>query len=196
MERGVVPGPQGSRWHATCLVCGGKPTTPGTPAFSRGRQAKKHGEPGCGKKLDSAAKSDGDGNVWCRDCLVSSSGYSRPSSIFILLKLLLSSASRGSPSPTRPPLVPSHTGTQQVLPQLTGTTTLARQFTGMGAGNDGSLLRHLTGGGANPTRSISPTKQLGHRPRPRSVVGSRSKSIDEGRGMFLVRQLTGTTGKD
>ncbi len=24
MEKGVVPGPKGSRWHSGCLVCGGK----------------------------------------------------------------------------------------------------------------------------------------------------------------------------
>jgi len=61
MERGVVPGPQGSRWHSACLVCGGK--------GSRGRRDAN--KPGCGKQLDSAAKSDGNGGVWCRECLVS-----------------------------------------------------------------------------------------------------------------------------
>ena len=59
------------------------------------------------------------------------------------------------------------------------------------------MLRQLTGGGLSPTRSISPTKQLGlgsGRPRPKSVVGMRSLgSVDEGRGMYLVRQLTGST---
>jgi hypothetical protein len=59
------------------------------------------------------------------------------------------------------------------------------------------MLRQLTGGGLSPTRSISPTKQLGFgggRPRPKSVVGMRSLgSVDEGRGMYLVKQLTGST---
>lgn len=59
---GVVPGPQGSRWHATCLVCGGKGT-------GKGRRDKS--QPGCGKRLDSAAKRDTQGGVWCRECLVS-----------------------------------------------------------------------------------------------------------------------------
>lgn len=80
-----------------------------------------------------------------------------------------------------------------MAPQLTGMTTIARQFTG--AGSAETILRQYTGGGLNPTRSISPTKQLGMagsgRPRPKSVIGMRSKSIDEGRGMFLVRQMTG-----
>lgn len=63
MERGVVPGPAGSRWHSTCLVCGGK--------NNRARAGRrKKDEPGCGKKLDSAAKTGGDGGVWCRECLV------------------------------------------------------------------------------------------------------------------------------
>jgi len=63
MEIGVVPGPQGSRWHATCLVCGGK------DAKRRSMRSEER-KPGCGKRLDSAAKSDGEGGVWCRECLV------------------------------------------------------------------------------------------------------------------------------
>lgn len=61
MERGVVPGPGGTRWHATCLICGGKGTK-----FQRGRDSL----PGCGKRLDSAAKMDGHGRFWCQECLV------------------------------------------------------------------------------------------------------------------------------
>lgn len=97
------------------------------------------------------------------------------------------------------PLVPAHAWSAKVTAQLTGTTTIARQFTGMGS--DSGPLRQMVGGGLNPTRSISPTKQLGMfggsgmRPRPKSVIGMRNtKSIDEGRGMFLVRQLTGASG--
>ena len=108
----------------------------------------------------------------------------------------------GSPqtSPTRTPpttLVMDTISPSKVMPQFTGTTTIARQFTGL-AGDD-VLLRQLTGGGLSPTRSISPTKQLGlicngKRPRPKSVIGMRtSKSTDEGRGVFLVRQMTGST---
>ena len=63
MERGVVPGPSGTRWHSACLSCGGKER--------RGRAGrKKPGEPGCGKKLDSAAKCDPEGGIWCRECWV------------------------------------------------------------------------------------------------------------------------------
>ncbi|KAL5535328.1 hypothetical protein ACEPAF_3422 [Sanghuangporus sanghuang] len=191
MERGVVPGPQGSRWHASCLVCGGKGAQSGL--------RRTPNTPGCGKRLDSAAKTDGDGGVWCRECL-----------------LLIDSVTRQE-SPTRP-LEPSFTGTsgmfrfpsmggrrnEGIAPQLTGMTTIARQFTGMGA-----LTSQLTGSGLNPTRQLprdinrspSPTKGVllnrfneGRRaafPRPKSVGGIRGKSIDEGRGMFLVRQLTG-----
>jgi hypothetical protein len=60
MERGVKSGPHGTKWHEACLVCGG-----------RGAVKKKDGTAGCGKKLDSAAKGDGEGGVWCRECLVS-----------------------------------------------------------------------------------------------------------------------------
>lgn len=68
MERGVVPGPQGTRWHASCLICGGKRETTRAQLLGRGREEKSKG---CGKKLDSAAKSDREGGVWCRECLVS-----------------------------------------------------------------------------------------------------------------------------
>lgn len=63
-----------------------------------------------------------------------------------------------------------------------------------------ALMRQLTGGGLSPTRQLagSPTKGLGMgmggnvRPRPKSVIGVRSgRSVDEGRGMYLVRQMTG-----
>ncbi|KAG0709002.1 hypothetical protein DFH29DRAFT_890083 [Suillus ampliporus] len=171
MEMGVVPGPQGSRWHASCLVCGGR-------SVNKGRRDKS--QPGCGKKLDSAAKRDIEGGVWCRECL-------------LLLPPNLRSAQAESPTK---PLVPSLTGrsigggssaSRVVQPQFTGTTTIARQFTGL-RGGDAALARQLTGGG------LSPTKQLGTatpRPRPKSVIGMRSgKSVDEGRGMFLVRQMT------
>ena len=64
MERGVVPGPHGQRWHSSCLVCGGRQ--------AKGRGGRRvNGQPGCGKQLDSSAKRDtSTGGVWCRDCLV------------------------------------------------------------------------------------------------------------------------------
>jgi hypothetical protein len=97
------------------------------------------------------------------------------------------------PSPVRSPeqstpgsIWSSHTTTRLkgVEPQTTGTTTIARQFTGMGGGDP--LIRQMTG-----NRSVSPIKQLGtpttRFPRPKSVIGMRG----EGRGMQLVRQMTG-----
>jgi len=65
MERGVVPGPQGTRWHSSCLICGGRE--------ARGRHGRRRdGQPGCGKQLDSSAKQGADERgVWCRECLVS-----------------------------------------------------------------------------------------------------------------------------
>lgn len=83
------------------------------------------------------------------------------------------------------------------MTQHTGTTTLARHFTGL-SGSDAALMRQLTGGGLSPTRQLagSPTKQFGMigssaRPRPKSVIGMSSRSVDEGRGMYLVKQMTG-----
>lgn len=69
MERGVIPGPHGTKWHSSCLVCGGKKTR---PVSWYARDDAEKSKPGCGKRLDSAAKSDSDGGVWCRECIVSS----------------------------------------------------------------------------------------------------------------------------
>lgn len=116
-------------------------------------------------------------------------------------QLLLGVGGSPASSPVRsPPVAGFPGGHPRINTQITGTTTIARQFTG--AGGSEAVLRQLTGGGLSPTRSISPTKQLGMfgsinrgtRPRPKSVIGMRNtKSVDEGRGMFLVRQLTGAT---
>ena len=122
-------------------------------------------------------------------------------------QLLLSMRESPQESPIRTtiPLAPSHTGARSVpfgagtvgariTPQYTG-TTIARQFTGFG-GSDSALKRQLTGGNLSPTRQLagSPTKQpgmMGTRPRPKSVIGMSAKSVDKGRGMYLVRQMTG-----
>ncbi|KAF5356311.1 hypothetical protein D9756_003885 [Leucocoprinus leucothites] len=192
MEKGVIPGPQGSRWHSECLVCGGKrlPTKSNSWMLGRGEEKKK--EPGCGKKLDSAAKTDSTGRIWCRECLAS-------------ISLILGVGGSPQASPTRTSSVSTSAGLSGKLSQQSSGTTLARQFTGLGAGGgdggggDGDLLKQLTGGSTSPIRSLSPTKQLGTsaRPRPKSVIGIRSsKSIDEGRGMFLVRQLTGASSSN
>lgn len=100
------------------------------------------------------------------------------------------------------PLTGTGGGENILQPQSTGTTTIARQFTGMSAMN--TLAAQLTGSGLSPTRQLSsrspsPTKMFSRGigagrvfPRPKSVIGARGKSIDEGRGMFLVRQMTGS----
>lgn len=122
-----------------------------------------------------------------------------------MIKLLLPFDMRNPQVESSPrPLVPSYTGRSagggsSIAPQFTGTTTIARQFTGRGGGDSG-ILRQLTGGGMSSARQLSgsPTKQLGlatPRSRPKSVIGMRSsKSTDEGRGMYLVRQMTGGGG--
>ncbi|KAF5390215.1 hypothetical protein D9757_002802 [Collybiopsis confluens] len=170
-----VQGPNGTRWHRKCLVCGGK-KEPSKGLILRGRDERKQNELGCGKRLDSGAKILGDNGVLCREC-------------WLLLPL-------ASTSPERSPTRTTDTGSPgKIIPQLTSTTTLARQFTGLsGANVTAPLFRQLTGGGLSPTRSLSPTKQLGSvKPRPKSIIGMKtSQSIDESRGMFLVRQLTGS----
>ena len=91
-----------------------------------------------------------------------------------------------------------------VVPQNTGGTTIARQFNwssgGPGGGADNSPARHMTGARLSPTKQLglsTPTKVAVQftgggsrgtiRPRPKSAIGMRG----EGRGMFLVQQLTG-----
>ncbi|KAF8587268.1 hypothetical protein K439DRAFT_832127 [Ramaria rubella] len=177
MEYGVVPGPQNSRWHGSCLVCGGK--------------GAKHPRPGCGKKLDSAAKTDHNGNVWCRECM-----------------LLLPSGTCTSPqgSPIRAGLTPSYTGAGSDRLPRPEAGRLFGQVTGAGfEPRPGGLMRQYTGGAAGimrrgsvsptrqMTRSVSPTKGLMPVTRhPRPAGSWKHKSVDEGRGMFLVKQMTGT----
>ena len=99
------------------------------------------------------------------------------------------------------------TGPEQsdrVVPQNTGGTTIARQFNwlsgGSGGGADNSPARHMTGARLSPTKQLglsTPTKVAVQftgggskgtiRPRPKSAIGMRG----EGRGMYLVQQLTG-----
>ncbi|KAF8475430.1 hypothetical protein JB92DRAFT_2770334, partial [Gautieria morchelliformis] len=162
MEYGVVPGPQNTRWHAVCLVCGGK--------------GAKLPRPGCGKKLDSAAKTDHDGGVWCRECMV------RLAVVNMLKSLALPLLKAPSPYPGR------------LFGQVTGNNCikLTDMLTGQYAGG-ADILRH----GSVSTmkqmaRSVSPTKGLIPVTRhPRPAGSWKHRSIDEGRGMFLVKQMTG-----
>jgi len=94
MEHGVVPGPQGTRWHALCLVCGGKREVSNPWGLWKGREEKGKAEIGCGKKLDSAAKSTKDGNVWCRECLVSYHQLSTKVSILSCLTTAIAQCGR------------------------------------------------------------------------------------------------------
>jgi hypothetical protein len=113
------------------------------------------------------------------------------------------SPTRSSPSRSREPDPAANAGFDRVLPQQkqTGLTTIARQFTGFSGGTDTALARHVTGGRLSPTKQLgTPTKVAVQftgagsrgtiRPRPKSAIGMRG----EGRGMFLVQQLTGGAG--
>lgn len=82
------------------------------------------------------------------------------------------------------PVMRQHTGTRVSSPPVgfeAGVQPLAVQY---------------TGGGVPVTRQLTTSR------RPKSALGTRSfmsqKSIDEGRGMFLVRQMTGqaSNGED
>ncbi|KAG8936894.1 hypothetical protein FRC02_009984 [Tulasnella sp. 418] len=235
MERGIVPGPAASKWHAPCLVCGGKAKR------DRDRKGLQRGEkhdtkPGCGKKLDSGAKFSGDvmdGLVWCRDCFDLVRGQNqqgssvastepifppRPkSSLGIASSAAIAkqlSRGSGASSPVRrafqfpPPAlaegeVVDNFEDDATTPQgrtspvrrnyntTSADNAIRRQLTGSKAtGDDRPLAIQYTGEGVPVTRQLSTR-------RPRSVLGmshrsyGNGKSIDEGRGMFLVKQMTG-----
>ncbi|CBQ71332.1 conserved hypothetical protein [Sporisorium reilianum SRZ2] len=67
-------GPRGTQWHRACLVCRAPPAPqPHGVYYVRGKQPKLM----CGKRLDSGAKVNGDGEVRCRECLDRESGAFR-----------------------------------------------------------------------------------------------------------------------
>ncbi|KAG8788892.1 hypothetical protein FRC20_001401 [Serendipita sp. 405] len=100
-EPGVVPGPNGSRWHASCLVCGGKGAR------------RQRGEPGCGKKLDRDAKLDREGKTWCSSCTT-----------LIILN------GTGPSTTARTPVSATYTGSSWVSSQFTGSSSVADHSTG------------------------------------------------------------------
>ncbi|KAG8940253.1 hypothetical protein FRC04_005462 [Tulasnella sp. 424] len=128
MERGIVPGPAATKWHAPCLVCGGKEHSRRVSAAWKIRDEVKG--PGCGKKLDSAAKGDlSVGVLWCRDCW--DVMRAQPGSPGTALSPTQSSSSSNSifPSLSRPG---SSLGSANLNADF-GTTTLARQMSRSGA---------------------------------------------------------------
>jgi hypothetical protein len=123
-------------------------------------------------------------------------------------QLLLPVGAYPSPqgSPTRAGLTPTYTGTGfdrfprpdagRLFGQVTGNAfdrtpdMMARQFTGGGLG---PMRRGSVSPTRQMTRSVSPTKGLMPVTRhPRPAGTWKHKSVDEGRGMFLVKQMTGT----
>ncbi|KZW02270.1 hypothetical protein EXIGLDRAFT_484208 [Exidia glandulosa HHB12029] len=142
MERGVVQGPSGSKWHASCLVCGGKGAR------------KADGKAGCGKKLDSGARCDEVGTAWCRECwmLLPRSPQASPlSPTFTGMSGMWASA------------VPRQ-NTGQSININTGLGLLSRQNTGTGMGMGGSVSRP-----GSPVKQLGITHSLSAKPRPQSV---------------------------
>ncbi|KAH7091806.1 hypothetical protein BKA62DRAFT_676799 [Auriculariales sp. MPI-PUGE-AT-0066] len=208
MERGVVAGPSGSRWHTACLVCGGRDSTPPPSDFRTVRtrtksfgssapasavvakREREEGKVGCGKKLDSGARCDEQGTPYCRECWMSLQHR----------------------SPTMSPLSPTFTGSSNIWTRSGLTFGLTRQMTGSGMTGPApvSLARQATehgveriicdgrrrrGRGWDFYQAPGVTHSLGTirdkpgrvRPRPKSMYAL------PGRGMFLVQQMTGST---
>jgi len=183
MEPGVVPGPNGTRWHSSCLVCGGK------------GHRKRVGQPGCGKKLDRDAKLDPEGKTWCSNCMT---------------LLILSGAVTSGP--LRTPVSATFTGGSPWLSsQGTGSSSVASHSTGSSTSTIGASDGHLPNalamlnrrsasptkgafGGTMPVnRSLSTTKRP-IRPRPKSVsVLPTLTSMGAGGRLKLVREITGTS---
>ncbi|KAF8295727.1 hypothetical protein DL93DRAFT_785970 [Clavulina sp. PMI_390] len=162
MERGVVPGPLGGKWHVLCLVCGGKDWKSKSLDFKRwGRGPNDEGsaELGCGKKLDSQARMDRIGRVYCRDCLGK-----------------LPAELRGPASPVRG-AAPDEDS--PVLSQRTGgTVRVASHLTGASSKSV-----------ATPFSAHDPEESSSHRyPRPRSASPVR-RQITGGSGYLSSRGL-------
>ncbi|KIM33943.1 hypothetical protein M408DRAFT_325503 [Serendipita vermifera MAFF 305830] len=194
MEPGVVAGPRGTRWHAGCLVCGGK-------------GSRKRGEPGCGKRLDRDAKLDQEGKTWCSNCMTllilngsaNSAPLKTPVSAVFPAGGWLNSQGTGSS-------VASHftgSSTSTVHNQSTGTTRPLSTIESNPTADTLAMLQR---------RSVSPTKGMlggtvpvnrtysfrkGNRPRPKSVsvlprfgvagTGGYGPSVE------LVRESTGAS---
>lgn len=144
--------------------------------------------------------------------LVFLSGGSRPPIIegisvlmtIVLLFLNFNIAIRAS----SPEMVVLDTVTEEDAPagsrqttSVHGSNKLLHQRSFLFLGSSWAISRQMTGGSLSPTRqlnsgSVSPTRTAFLR-RPKSLLGSRHghhRSLDEreGRGMFLVKQMTGT----
>ncbi|KAF9518249.1 hypothetical protein BS47DRAFT_1389177 [Hydnum rufescens UP504] len=134
MEKGVVTGPQGSKWHMGCLVCGGKDWK----ARKEAQRRKNEGnEIGCGKKLDSQARTDRYGQVWCRDCMT------------------LLSPSR-DPSPVgRGILQPMNTGNGTTYGRLNFAFPQTSRKNSDASGRIDHLISHFTGSGETISSSSS-----------------------------------------
>ena len=160
MERGVVAGPSGSRWHVGCLVCGGKSTSTwgigfGGDGFGTVRartqsisssvvpkREREEGKIGCGKKLDSAARCDEVGVPYCRECWVRRIGVS---SFHVLL--------------TKCPqlVVPRSETASPVSPTMTGSGPNGWTRTGMPRQMTGSISLSHAASSSTPTLGRTPT---------------------------------------
>ncbi|KAG8907575.1 hypothetical protein FRB99_003499 [Tulasnella sp. 403] len=187
MERGIVPGPAATKWHASCLVCGGKNNAKRASGMWKSRDEVKG--PGCGKKLDSAAKGDvSEGVLWCRGCwdIAKDLGID-PASPSSSLSPTLHSSTSIFPTAPRPG---SSLGTHSTGPLPIGTTTLARQMSRAGATSP--VRRQYIFPPPTPTiaegEAVSEQKTGDPTPRPASSIGTYTLS---GRISPFKEQLTG-----
>uniref|UniRef100_V5EAD1 LIM zinc-binding domain-containing protein n=1 Tax=Kalmanozyma brasiliensis (strain GHG001) TaxID=1365824 RepID=V5EAD1_KALBG len=67
----AVLGPRGTQWHRSCLICRAPPQKAAKEGLYEWRKPKPTV---CGKRLDSGAKVNGDGEVRCRECYDRESG--------------------------------------------------------------------------------------------------------------------------
>ncbi|KAG8872541.1 hypothetical protein FRB97_007557 [Tulasnella sp. 331] len=177
MERGIVPGPGATKWHGPCLVCGGKRSAANKRASGAwtGRDESLPKSPGCGKKLDSAAKGDlSEGVMWCRDCWDQTRSGAALSSTSPVLSPTFSTSSAGgifpsSSSTSRPNSALGLNGAAAGL----GTTTLARQISRSGSGATSPIRRHFQLPGTISEADVLTEFDEGDAPerRPKSVAG-------------------------
>ncbi|CAE6423235.1 unnamed protein product [Rhizoctonia solani] len=170
-----------------CPPCG-KSVSPMELDAKKNRKSPK--DPGCGKQLDSGAKYDQEGGVWCRECIDKLPSDMRPSSpIKPIMPTHTGSKSWGRASGG--PVAVQHTG---VSVNTTGGGILKPQTTGGGGfirpqttGGGGIIKPQTTGGGG-----ILKPQTTGGILKPQTTGGGGIlKPQTTGGGGFIRPQLTG-----
>ncbi|CDZ97640.1 Zinc finger, LIM-type [Phaffia rhodozyma] len=167
MERGSVVGPARlgcntsgeERWHQSCLSCGGG-TNRGPQKPNKAKLVsplvESDSRAGCGRPLDSGAKVDDEGGVWCRGCVNTVSRLSASK----VLPSSTRSVSRLEPQPARsqPKASHQHARSEDLSRSYHGHTTTGSHAAPCSSVGLGSSARSTYRG--VPSSSPSPSSTL------------------------------------